>query len=379
MAGYIFSMDDLTSIENCFINGLYGTILNDAKNNLWNLPHEGTFADYSSMKEGDYIFFFTKRKIYGVGKLKNIYSSDESVFDCKFLNFPKSDEPKNEYSTDITANSFLGLESTNQRYICSFEPAPGFFKDGIDMDDALSSNPSCFRMLRAFWKLSFIKLDDNEAECLFHNILKRNYFNSNGYASNYNYIHNTIKNKLSNCYLLTSKNILKYAAKDDKLKHEMAIEAGIIDQLTRVDSHTTEIFGKWDYISHQVVASPFKAIDYMDKIDIFGYSYIEGFKAKNKYLVMELKKDKANKDDVAQLLKYVDWVKDEYAEEDYSSINAFLVAYDFEIDLKTYIKEFANRSYTIGRRPIVSGIWNDIKLVQYRFDETENRLNFMII
>ncbi len=40
-----------------------------------------TYADYLSMREGDYIFFFTDRKIYGVGKLTNL------VNDCKYWLF----------------------------------------------------------------------------------------------------------------------------------------------------------------------------------------------------------------------------------------------------------------------------------------------------
>lgn len=93
---------------------------------------------------------------------------------------------------------------------------------------------------------------------------------------------------------------------------------------------------------------------------------------------MELKKDKAIQDDVEQLLKYVDWIKDEYAGQDYSSINAFLVAYEFEANVKAYVNEYAKRNYTIGRRPILSDTWNDIKLIKYRYDKTTNKLNFTI-
>ena len=48
----------------------------------------------------------------------------------------------------------------------------------------------------------------------------------------------------------------------------MALEATLCDVLTR---HDDTVFGHWDYISRQVVASPFKPVDYMDRIDIFGY------------------------------------------------------------------------------------------------------------
>ena len=49
----------------------------------------------------------------------------------------------------------------------------------------------------------------------------------------------------------------------------MAIEAGLIHQLSIKDPQTCEIFGTWDYLSHQFIASPFKPIDYMDKMDLF--------------------------------------------------------------------------------------------------------------
>ena len=40
------------------------------------------------------------------------------------------------------------------------------------MDDVLSYKPNSFRMLRAFWKLSFVKIDDEENKALKDIILK---------------------------------------------------------------------------------------------------------------------------------------------------------------------------------------------------------------
>ena len=37
-----------------------------------------------------------------------------------------------------------------------------FFEDGIDTDEILTYKPNTFKMLRAFWKVSFIKLSDEE-------------------------------------------------------------------------------------------------------------------------------------------------------------------------------------------------------------------------
>lgn len=350
MAGYIFNLKDEESLRQCMTQGVYGTIMTLPKNMLWRIHHEGTFADYASMKEGDLIFFFIKRKIYGIGKLKNIPIGNTRNHDCKFLNFINSDIPAN-----YTLGTFLDQTSINQRFICIFEPFPSFFEKGIDMDDALSSNPDCFKMLRAFWKVSFIKLDNDESECLFNVLLKKTY-STNIIRTTHTANHVNISNRLTQDHVLTAKNFLKYAANRNKLVHEMALEAGLIYQLSTMDPHTINIFEKWDYISHQVIASPFKPIDYMDKIDIFAYSYIPGFKTKNKFAIIELKKDIATQDDVDQLMKYVDWIKDEYAGQDYTSINAYLVAYDFEPTIKVYANQYAKRYYSIGRRPVNTGI-----------------------
>ncbi|MDI9208867.1 hypothetical protein MT361_09955 [Clostridium butyricum] len=62
----------------------------------------------------------------------------------------------------------------DNRCFCIFKSYPNFFEQGIDMDDVLSSNPNKFKMLRAFWKLSFVKIDEDENKALKDIILKRN-------------------------------------------------------------------------------------------------------------------------------------------------------------------------------------------------------------
>lgn len=390
MAGYIFNLNDRSALDHCMRKGVYGTIIGNIRyNGTWGITQEGTFADYASMKEGDLVFFFIKRKIYGIGRLKNLHI-DGNATDCKFLNYPNADKPFNfkwhnvpflrsvnpHQSFMWSTGPFLDKVDFHQRFICVFEPYPGFYEEGIDMDDALVSNAECFNMLRAFWKVSFLKLDDTEANCLFDVLLKNCYFDSRGIVPDHRKKHREIARKLNSNYLLNANNILDYAAIGDKLKHEMALEAGLMFQLSSHHGHTQDIFGKWDYISHQVIASPFKPIDYMDKIDIYGYSYIEGFQTKDKYLIMELKKDKAIGEDIEQLMKYVDWVKEKYSGQDYTSITAYLVAYEFEPSVHSYLSSHGSRNYIIGRRPARTGVWDNIKLVEYRYDRTNKELRF---
>ena len=381
MAGYIMNLDSLKSLKNYISDGIYSTKMSPPSNNNWKPHHEATFADYTTMKPGDNIYFFIKRKIYGIGELVSING------DCKFLNYPGANKPQ-LYAYEDVENILLwneGEYSVDQRWICAFKPNPYFFKKGVDMDEALSYNPSKFRSLRAFWKVSFIKIDDEENQALKDVLLKNNQDvlknpqKDKICQSNYKNYHHKIREKVkeNRAYQFEIKDILSNCADGPQLRHEMALEAGILFQLSNNHKSTTDVFGSWDYLSHQVIASPFKPINYMDKMDIFGYSFIGGYKpTKSKFLVLELKKDHANEQDVDQLLKYVDWVKDEYSHGDYSMIDSYLVAFDFSEDVVKYAQEIGIRKYTIGRRPPKSKEWSNLKLVKYYFDKHDYSIKF---
>ena len=375
MAGYVFNLNDYESLENCIANGVYSTILSEPKKNLWGRAHEGTFADYMSMKDGDNVYFFLDRKIYGIGVLKTIN------LDCKYQNYPNSLLPQIPNFDEIKNKILLGdtVFNINNRVICLFNPSPIFFKNGIDMDDVLSYKPNSFRMLRAFWKLSFVKIDDEENKALKDIILKRNENYLEDYIHQYFFSdkkHREIQKKINKTYILSHKDLLKSSYKNYSIKHEMAIESSIVDIIS---SDLNSIFGKWDYISHQVIASPFKPIEYMDKMDIFGYRYISGFETISKYLLIEIKKDTAKIESIDQIMKYVDWINEEYSFGDYSMIEAFLVAYDFPEHIIEYRNKICIRNFTRGRRPTTSEIWTNIKLVKYRYNQTDNSLSFEVM
>jgi hypothetical protein len=379
MAGYLMSLDTEASLQLYARFGVYATKLSSPKGR-WKIHHEGTFADYVTMKPGDNIYFFIRRKIYGIGELKTV------GFDCKFQNYPGAGEPKPPKYDEISEAVLWNKESffIDQRWICTFRPAPRFFRCGLDMDDLLASNPRAFRMLRSFWKLSFIKFDDEENQAFRDAILRRNedilessnpttFFDSDWESS-----HNALLKRLQpNSHKLTAAPIISSCAEGNSLGHEMAIEAGLLAQIAQRDKETVEVFGSWDYIHHQVPASPFKPIDYMDRMDGFGYSFIPRYKpTRDRYLVAEIKKDTAFIEDVEQLMKYVDWVKDEYAAGNYGMIRAFLVASDFDGDCVARAPELSKRRYIVGRRPPESREWAELRLVRYRFDGILQKLRF---
>src|SRR5690606_35210869 len=97
---------------------------------------------------------------------------------------PDADIPLIYAHRGIKSKMILNEEvQINNRFLCTFKPAPYFFNNGIDMDDVLASSPRSFRMLRAFWKLSFLKIDEEENKALKDVILKNNedcLYNSGG-------------------------------------------------------------------------------------------------------------------------------------------------------------------------------------------------------
>lgn len=172
-------------------------------------------------------------------------------------------------------------------------------------------------MLRAFWKVSFIKLGDEENESLREIFLLRHQnemITGQHIWERDDTVHDLLRLHDLNRYLITPESLLRNGVRAGRVKHEMALEAAVVYDLCHeriVD------LGRWDYVSHQVIASPFKPIDYMDKIDVLAARYLTDTKITCKYLTVELKKDEAEKSTIDQILKYVDWVCTEYAYGDY--------------------------------------------------------------
>ncbi len=80
-----------------------------------------------------------------------------------------------------------------------------------------------------------------------------------------------------------------------------------------------------------------------------------------------------------KLMKYADWVKNEYAFGDYSMIKAFLVGYAFTDDVISKFADIVERKFIYGVRPSVSQLGNDVKLATYSFNALTNFIDFAIV
>ena len=169
------------------------------------------------------------------------------------------------------------------RWMCTFAPSPSFFAEGVDMDVALSSRPQSMRRLPSNEDRTFLKLDDEEDRVLCQLIILANrdrldrLGDSGPYgvrASDYLKSHSRISKRLSGGhYGLDSGDLLSQHRLGKRLDKEMALEAVLVDRLNRAQPQAVDIFGRLDYIAHQVPASPTKKFRWMDKMDIFGYAY----------------------------------------------------------------------------------------------------------
>lgn len=284
---------------------------NDARPDFDKAGVELKVTPYKQNKNGT-----SDRRIYGVGKLVNV------GIDCKYKNFLDANIFERKEKV-IEANQPLMQLGPEYRWLCLFEPDKHFFAEGVDMDEILSYRPSAFRMLRAFQDVTFIKIDDEENRALKECIYLKNRDVQKYFEHSISEHERILRFDLEKYLINPEETIIKeFNYEKNEINTEMLLEAWMINFISQ-NGFEGE---KYDYVTHQVIASPFKPLAYIDKMDIFAYRYLENFpdteKPIEKYMVIELKKGKATKDFPLQLMRYVDWISREYAAGDYSLIKA---------------------------------------------------------
>lgn len=244
------------------------------------------------------------------------------------------------------------------------------------MDDVLRYRPQAFKMLRAFEGLSFIKVDDEENRALREYISLVNEPSYSSLAQSTfpfdDSLHTYLSSKNLAPYILDINKSLQAPQNRNCIISEMLIESALLQTLSN-DSFPE--IGHWDYITHQLIASPFKPLKYIDKIDVFGYRYSQhypGFpKLITKFLLVELKKGTVNRAALEQTMQYVDWVCHEYASGDYSKIEAYVVGERDVRGINATIEDICQRSFIAETHPAKPERWNNIKIVHYTIDDNQ--------
>lgn len=389
MAGFFIVFDSHESMVATMQSGVYSSLMKEGRSNAWFRTAEATLADYASMREGDALYFFSNRRVYGRGRLVRVHGS------CRRQNYPRSSslEPAtySEVSHKLYWDSGKGAwerrdDKTRrktlyaQRWLCTFVPDPEFWLHGVDMDDLLDSNPDAFRVVRAMASKSFIKVDDQEEAAFLAALARANRDPSEALVEFDGTAHAAIEDAATHAdYGLGIDSLLNSLADGESIKHEMAVEAALMAQIADHDEATVAALGTWHHVSRQVPASPHKPSRWMDYMDLFGYSYLPDYHGRviGRFYVAEVKRGVATKDDVEQTMRYVDWVKDQYADNDYSLIRAYLIANAFPDSVRRHAERVGRRLFTVRRRPAETDTWQDLVLLRYRHQQDSGRLGLL--
>ena len=331
------------------------------------------FGDMVTMKPGDNVYFLSKRKIYGVGELICVGHKDETYkCDCKYDNYITASALLPDCRIE-KLDDVITTESTRARWVCFFKPASYFFKKGADMDDVLRYRPSAFKMLRAFEGVTFIKIDDDENRALKEYISLINELAYKDIASlSFEFsptLHDELNERDLSAHVMDLSKALLDPINKKYVLSEMFIEASLLQAIT---NDTCPAIGHWDYVTHQLIASPFKPLKYIDKIDIYGFRYSKHYTDSpgliTKYLIVELKQDKINTKALEQIMQYIDWICSEYASGDYSRIEAYAIGNGAVRNIDDIIAEKCQRNYITETHPVKTEKWNALKVLKYSID-----------
>jgi hypothetical protein len=400
MAGWLISINDLKFVELYAENGVYGYRF--PRKDDWRQEQWNTIADFALFEDGDLIFFFCKRNIYGIGKVIN--SNNMEMGSPVLINYKDSLLPSEtlksseacfwdeQFREGLWAKKDRG--KFDIRLIVLFKPCPAFYKNGLDMDFVLQGDAGGIaRQIRTFQGVGFIRLEKGDIDLLIE-LFTRN-FNQESPLFGFNdanqkRIINSASGKESAFF---NPRILFVKYTDGTLfKREGLLQIAVANGLARNIKNFVSVLGGWDYVCNQVKVSPLKPVSYMDKADVFGLSYKSLNKTRlpsalDRFLILELKKDsfknakqgtlKAEeiKNAFSQTMKYVDWVANYRAGGDYSLISASLITGGFPAELITYVGTHGKRDYIIPRRPYEAKHWANLKLIEYSVSNGEVSLN----
>jgi hypothetical protein len=421
MPGFIFTLRESSEntkrvLQQALLSGAFAYEIQDTKK-IGAGALSGTLADFCSVCNGDNIYFFENRKIYGVGVIE---TSEESPlpayqnFGCAYL-WPAN--PKNIKESNIPApREYLMSTQATHGFLTpwlvffsayAFDGKEnGFFRNGVDMDDVLEYKPESFKALRQLEGRSFIKIDDEENEALKEILLIREnqkeksgtfrkeelYFPVGKATFNRPGVKELIIKKTSQYRIepinsiINKKNFGKGIPASGQVDADEALlEAYLVDQIAhdrinwvfKDEKKKRDYCSHWDFVSRQVNASPFKPTQWQDRIDIFAYRFFKGTKAISDIMILELKKGRADSRTITQLMKYVDWVCKKYAYGDYSKILAAVVAKDCS-GVTSDSLAGTSRTFIIGSHPGEKVCWEGgISLFEFSKDDQKKTISIV--
>lgn len=373
MAGVIFNLSGPEPRERYSTSGTYSFLQErpPARARGWG-NHEKALADYLALQEGDLVFFFENRAIYGVGRIVQLRDSLRSTL----CNYPYSWDLSEEVEDTFLWDNEPDSELANHPFVVFFEPDPAWYLQGIDMDEALTADTHAYvHALPFFWRTSFIRLDDFEAAHL-AGLIRRANRDVACYPDLHGPVHARAQRLLTQApasFDIDIDGLVRQYADRGVLRHEDLLEAWLVDAFSNRWELVAPIIERPEpptFVGRQVVASPYKPPQYVDKIDLLAYEIERptpgsSVPIAHSYHILELKKDRAAPEDITQALKYVDWVAHKRQGGDYADISAFVVSAGFPDEVRDFASSEGQRDYVRPRRPYVTATWQSLYLIEY--------------
>lgn len=356
--------------------------------NIW----YAVFADLLTISPGDKVFFFSKRRIYGIAEVVGM-GNDGAL--GPILNFPNSDI----FNTQpLTGSISDGPDADKIRVVVLLKPSPCFFPEGIDMDEVLSYPGAEYCWGLRFWSgRNILQLGIAETKLLEGIFLRR-------YSSQ----SRQIQPETAGCIAAKARAMRLGVARPSfvkmlanpahsadvagvKINREFAIHGALIEAIQYGCSILPpEFVDANDHLlgcQREIPASPPKPYDYADFIDVMRFNgWSAAIPTAVRFDIFEIKKDRMRGEAlpiIKQLLEYVDFVARNYASGDYGAIRAGFIAESFPPDvLSQYRAAQALTGQNLNvdfHKPYVlsthgSGtstkIWRNLFLITYKWNGT---------
>lgn len=338
MNNTLIILDNVESLERVVELGCYSPrfSMSDDGDVRWRLGHRKATADLACLQAGGHVYLFAKRGIHGIGVL-----ADPPVI----LNHPRAleNDPGKEEGL------LPGIRLPEHRFIVRIDPERShWFADPVDMDDVLTAGGTSMYALRTMEDRSFAVFDEVEDQAFDQELRLRN---------------PDLTRRTNGAPPGGSPLWAPHLSQAVQRIDELAIETDLAWRLNRGED-LPAFEGPWDSALRQVTASPPKPVSYIDRIDLLARRFEASGRFVREHAVVEVKKGRATTKDAEQLMRYVDWVVDQYHHGHYERVRAYLVAEEFGPRLARDLPKVARRLFTIDPRRPRAKMWDSFTLVR---------------
>ncbi len=313
MGAHIFLVGE-DNFNVCIERGVYGCVMPSKE---WNRGE--IISGILTIQTGDLVFFYVKNKgVYGLWKvIGEPYFDETRIWPSKEQTFP---------------------------YRFSFEASVGQFEKPISLNDVLDLHDKgriwTFDLNPVQQKNQY-KITMDEARELIRLLLRNNPIR-------------VAPSPIKNPYELktTTKIDVDFSLRDgNRLRYESWLNAWFVRSLSR--GELKGLLGDYREFINLVPTSFNKVMD----IFLTHVTQVDGMEVLHKYTCLELKSDKADEQDLTQVLRYEDWLARKLAAGDHDMVQSVLVAARFTDGVLEYV---ANR-HRIEKKVV--------RLITYRIEE----------